>query len=132
MFETTPIYALAVSGIYLALWVRVAALRGSRNVSIGDGGDPNLLLRIRQHGNCAEWSAFVLILMILAEGSGAPELYLHAAGGLLVIGRLAHPFGLKIDSADHALRYMGNGANIFAALLSMVCLIIGLLDLWGP
>lgn len=129
LFLNTPIYALAVALIWLILWFRVTALRSSMGQSIGDGGDKTLLLRIRQHGNCADWSAFILILMILAEGMGAPAVYLHISGTLLVIGRIAHPFGLKIDNAAHPLRYVGNGANILAALNAMVCLGVNILGL---
>ena len=102
--------------------MRVTATRSGNGISIGDGGDSALLQRIRQHGNCAEWSFFILILMILAEGMGAPALYLHISGALLLIGRIAHPFGLKIDNASHPLRYVGNGTNILSALNAMVCL----------
>jgi len=117
LFSTTPIYALAVAAIYLILWFRVTSLRAALGVSIGDGGDKTLLLRTRQHGNCAEWSSFLLILMILAEGMGAPALYIHISGVLLLIGRAAHPFGLKADNVSHLLRYVGNGTNILATLL---------------
>lgn len=119
VFSITPLYALGVSVIYLALWMRVAAIRGKTGISIGDGGDPQLLQRIRQHGNCAEWICFVLILMILAEGTGMSALWLHVAGALLVLGRIAHPFGLAIDNAGHPLRYVGNGTNLIAALIAM-------------
>lgn len=129
VFSITPIYALAVAVIWLILWFRVTALRSATGQSIGDGSDPQLLLRIRQHGNCADWAAFVLILMILAEGMGAPALYLHISGGLLVIGRIAHPFGLKVENAGHPLRYVGNGTNILAALNAMVCLGVNILGL---
>jgi uncharacterized protein len=122
VFEVTPLYALPVAAIYLILWMRVTATRSGNGISIGDGGDSALLQRIRQHGNCAEWSFFILILMILAEGMGAPALYLHISGALLLIGRIAHPFGLKIDNASHPLRYVGNGTNILSALNAMVCL----------
>ena len=84
--------------------------------SIGNNDDQNLLQRIRQHGNCAEWYAFVMVLMIVAELSGVSETYLYISGILFVIGRLAHPFGLKIDNAAHIMRYVGNGTNILAAL----------------
>ena len=126
-FETTPIYALAAAVIYLALWFRVTSTRSAEGISIGDGGNADLLLKMRQHGNCAEWSSFILILMILAEGMGAPALYIHISGILLIIGRLAHPFGLKATNAGHPLRYVGNGTNIFAALNAMVCLGVNLL-----
>ena len=129
LFTITPAYALAVAIIYLILWFRVTSFRADKGVSIGDGGDATLLLRTRQHGNCAEWSSFLLILMMLAEGIGAPALYLHITGALLLIGRIAHPFGLKIDSAGHPLRYIGNGTNILASLNVMVCLAVNLLGL---
>ena len=129
VFSITPLYALAIALIWLTLWFRVTTMRADKGQSIGDGGDPQLLLRIRQHGNCADWSAFVLILMILAEGMGAPALYLHISGALLVVGRIAHPFGLKIDNAGHPLRYVGNGTNILAALNAMVCLGINIVGL---
>jgi uncharacterized protein len=128
-FETTPLYALPVAAIYMILWFRVTAMRSANAVSVGDNGNPQLLQRIRQHGNCAEWSFFILILMILAEGMNAPALYLHISGGLLLIGRIAHPFGLKIDHAGHPLRYVGNGTNILAALNAMICLGVNILGL---
>jgi uncharacterized protein len=122
VFEVTPLYALPAAAIYLALWFRVSSVRGTAGVSFGDGGDALLLQRMRQHGNCAEWSAFVLILMMLAEGMGAPALWLHATGALLLIGRFAHPFGLVPGNAGHPLRYLGNGTNLLAALAAMAAI----------
>ena len=128
-FTVTPLYALPVALIYLVLWFRVSARRGATGVSFGDNGDILLLQRIRQHGNCAEWTSLILILMILAEGMGAPDIYLHISGALLLIGRIAHPFGLKPDNAGHPLRYVGNGSNILATLNAMVCLGVNILGL---
>ena len=128
-FAITPLYALPVAAIYLILWFRVSSQRGASKISFGDGGNPLLVQRIRQHGNCSEWFSFVLILMILAEGMGAPAFYLHISGALLLIGRIAHPFGLKADNAGHPLRYVGNGSNILAALNAMVCLGVNILGL---
>lgn len=127
IFTVTPIYALAAAIIYMVLWMRVTAKRSAAGQSIGDGGDLDLLLRVRQHGNCAEWVSFVLILMILAEGMGAPSLYLHIGGALLLLGRIAHPFGLKKDNAGHILRYVGNGSNMLATLNLMICLGVNIL-----
>ena len=126
--SVTPIYALALVPIFLVLWIRVSATRAASGVSFGDGGDPVLLHRIRQHGNFIEWVPLVLILMLLAEGMGAPAIYLHLTGVLLVIGRIAHPFGLKPDNAGHPLRYVGNGSNLLAVLAISVGLAA---DLFG-
>ena len=128
-FETTPLYALPLALIYLVLFMRVSAVRSATGISFGDGGNAMLLHRVRQHGNFVEWVPFVLILMILAEGMGAPSLYLHISGALLLLGRIAHPFGLKPENAGHVLRYVGNGSNILATLNLMVCLAVNLLGL---
>jgi uncharacterized protein len=128
-FVVTPLYALPLAVIFLILWFRTTSMRAALGQSIGDAGNMQLLQRIRQHGNFVEWTCFVLILMILAEGMGAPAIYLHISGALLLIGRIAHPFGLKIDNSGHPLRYVGNGSNILATLNVMVCIGVNIL---GP
>lgn len=125
-FPVTSLYAVPASIIYLVLWMRVSGVRSETGISFGDGGNPKLLQRIRQHGNCAEWTVFLLVLMILAEGAGAPAMWLHVSGVLLLVGRLAHPFGLKPDNAGHPLRYLGNGPNLLASLNALVWIAINL------
>ncbi|WP_432286933.1 MAPEG family protein [Aminobacter sp. BA135] len=120
---TTTLYALLLTPIWFVLWIRVTSTRSELNCSIGDRGDLNLLQKIRQHGNFIEWVPFVLILMVLAEAQGTDRLWLHAAGILLVVGRLAHPLGLRIDNAGHPLRYVGNGTNVLAVLVLAVALV---------
>jgi len=130
IFSVTPLYALPLALIFLVLWFRISGVRAATKISYGDGGNTELLRRVRQHGNFVEWTTFVLILMILAEGMGAPALYLHISGALLLIGRIAHPFGLgAVDNAAHPLRYVGNGTNILATLNLMVCLAVNLIGL---
>lgn len=124
---TTPItalYALPLAALFLVLWFNVSRTRSAMNVSIGDAGDPVLLRRIRCHGNFVEWVPMVLILMLLAELQGADAIYIHASGALLLLGRLAHPFGLKIDTASHPLRIIGNSTNILATVNAMICLAV--------
>ena len=128
-FLVTPMYALPLAAIFLILWFRISGLRAATKISFGDGGNIDLLRRVRQHGNFVEWTTFVLILMILAEGMGAPALYLHVSGALLLIGRIAHPFGLgAVDNAALPLRYVGNGTNILATVNLMVCLALNILN----
>ena len=126
-FAVTPLYALPLAAIFLVLFFRTSSHRTALNLSIGDGDNADMLLRIRHHGNFVEWTSMVLILMILAEGMGAPALYLHISGALLLIGRIAHPFGLKKDNVAHPLRYVGNGTNILATVNTMVCIAMNLL-----
>lgn len=125
-FQTTALYALPLALLGLVLWFRVTQMRAGLKVSIGDAGNPALHERIRQHGNFIEWTTMVLLLMIIAEGNGAGALWLHIAGGLLLLGRLAHPFGLKANNPGHPLRYVGNSASLLAMLTVMVSIAIKL------
>jgi uncharacterized membrane protein YecN with MAPEG domain len=118
----TTLFALPLIVLWAVLWMGVTAARGPLNCSIGDGGNPDLLLKIRRHGNFIEWVPFTLLLMTLAEAQGTSPAWLYAAGGLLLLGRIAHPFGLKIDNVNHPLRYLGNGPNLLAVAVLFVAL----------
>jgi uncharacterized protein len=118
----TTLYVLPLIALWAVLWIRVSSARSGANCSIGDNGDKGLLHTIRVHGNFIEWVPFVIVLMMLAETQGAGAAWLHAAGALLIIGRFAHPFGLKIDNAAHPLRYVGNGTNLLAVGVLAVAL----------
>jgi uncharacterized membrane protein YecN with MAPEG domain len=119
----TTLYSIPLVLTWLILWMGVTRSRAGYQVSIGDAGNPHLLLQIRRHGNFIEWVPLVLVLMLLAEAQGTSGLWLHAAGALLLIGRWVHPFGLKIGDAGHPLRYVGNGTNLLAAAILLIALI---------
>ncbi|MCM0022267.1 MAG: MAPEG family protein [Tagaea sp.] len=124
----TTFYALLLSLILLALFVNVARRRAALSRSIGDGGDVELHERIRRHGNFVEWTPMVLILLALAELQQGPAIALHAAGILLVAGRVLHPFGLHADRPGHPLRIAGNMGAIFAILVLAGVLGISLIE----
>lgn len=127
---TLPIaslYAIPLGTIYLILWVNVVRTRAALNVSIGDGGDIALHERIRRHGNFVEWVPMVMILLILAETQGASSTLLHVVGGLLLLGRIIHPFGLHANKPAHVLRLVGNSSNVLATAVGLICLGVKLL-----
>lgn len=119
----TTLYALPLIAIWMTLFMRVSGARSALNCSFGDAGDMTLLRKVRQHGNFIEWVPLTLLLMVLAEAQGTDALWLYGAGTLLLIGRIAHPFGLVPQTAGHPLRYVGNGTNILAVLILAVALI---------
>lgn len=119
-FPITSLYVLPLVVLYLVLFVRVSSRRSELKASIGHADDTALHLRIRHHGNFVEWVPFVLILMLLAEAAGSNSIALHTAGGLLVLGRVLHPLGLKADNASHPLRIAGNSSNMLAMVILAV------------
>jgi hypothetical protein len=123
-FPVTALYVLPLILIFLALFIRVSARRTEIKASIGDAGDTALHERIRHHGNFVEWVPFVLILMLLAEAGGANSIALHSAGGLLVLGRVLHPLGLRADAPGNPLRIAGNSLNLLA--VAILAVLIGM------
>lgn len=120
----TSLYAIPLGIIFIVLLFQVIVLRSSKSLSIGDGGDMALLERIRRHGNFVEWVPMVMLLMVCAEAQGTGAMWLHAAGGLLTIGRVLHPLGLKADVPTHPLRIAGNMGGILATVILVINLAI--------
>lgn len=119
----TPIYAALVALVFLALSWRVITYRRANGISLGDTGDKNLIKRMRAQANCAEYSPLGLLLLLLAELSGAPAVALHLLGVALVAGRVLHPLGFAATPQKIILRQIG----MLLTLLMMATTALGLL-----
>ena len=108
----------------LALTIRVVGRRVSGKIMIGDGGDSQMLERIRAHANFTEHVPLTLILMAgieITAGHHAPWLWL--SGGLLVLARIAHAIGMSRPSPNP---FRAGGALISWGLI----LVLSLWALW--
>lgn len=111
----TLFYAGLLAIWFLVLSVRVVQKRGE--VSLGDGGDPALIRRIRGHGNFAEYAPLILLLMAMLEYGGLQAWLLHALGVTLVVARLLHGVALSFTSHWKFGRFYG-------ALLTFILLLV--------
>ena len=122
MFPITTIYA-ALAGLFLFyLSLRVSLGRDKHKLSLGDGGEKDMIKRVRQQGNFTEYAPMTLILMALAEAQGAPAGVLHAIGIALVLSRLGHFFGM-LGGKLYPLRLWG----MMATYALLAALSVGLL-----
>lgn len=96
--------ACALLNVWLA--IRVSQLRRQRKVSIGDGGDERIAIRMRAHANFIENAPIFLILLAAVELAIGANILLWAVAILFVLARLAHPFGME-RPAPNALRVIG-------------------------
>lgn len=117
MFSVTPLYAAILAGLLVYLSVRVIAVRRAGKIGFGDGGDANLIRRIRAHGNLAEYAPMGVLLMALAEGGGTGAMVVHLIGIVLVGGRLLHAIGVSADPGIVLFRVAGM-ALTFTALIA--------------
>lgn len=119
----TPLYAGLLSLLFLVLSARVVKLRMA-GVSLGDGGNPQLLRRIRAHGNFSEYVPLILLMMALLEYSHYPAWLLHAIGLTLLVARLLHGYALSFTEKFKTGRFYG------AALTFALLLVCGLLCIY--
>jgi uncharacterized protein len=116
--------SLRVSAVYIALIILMAIVltvlvilqRRSKLVGIGDGGDKTIARMIRVHGNFAENAPYVMALLILLPMLGAGSLVIHLVGGLFLLGRIGHAYGLS-QSAGSSLGRVGGMVLTFTSFL---------------
>jgi hypothetical protein len=97
--------------VYLAITLWVVARRAKGRIMIGDGGDADMLARIRAHANFNEYVPFLLLLMAgieLSRGHGGAGGggYLWGCGAALVLARIAHAIGM-VRPAPNPFRALG-------------------------
>jgi uncharacterized protein len=112
--------------LFFLLSLQVVRGRLATKVTIGDGGDPTLLTRIRTHSNFAEYVPLSLILLAICEISGSNRLLLAICGGLIILSRVAHTLGMP-RPAPNVFRIFGTASIwIVILILSITALLLGL------
>lgn len=115
--QVTLLYGGALALWFLVLSIRVIQGRmGAGNPSLGDGGNPMMLRRIRGHANFAEYVPLILVLMGFLELSGLPKWVLHVLGITLLTGRLLHGYTFAFLKESP----FGRTAGVAFTLLSLL------------
>lgn len=120
----TAFYAALLVVVLCWLTVRVGLSRRESGVSMLDGGNEQVLVEMRRHGNFVEHVPLLLILMAIIEVNAGNPVFLHVTGIALVICRIAHPFGLRHDRTQTPMRMLGAGGTF------LVTIALGLVALW--
>jgi uncharacterized protein len=116
MLSITAIYAALLAIVGVILGERVGLFRLKTKVSLGDGGNSEMIVRNRQHMNFVENVPMALILIALVEMNGGSAPWVHALGGALLAARLIHPFGLSAESIMKPARIVGAGLTVMVVL----------------
>lgn len=127
----TSLYAALLALVFVALTIRVIGQRRASGVVLGVRGSPVLERAARVHANFAEHVPIALILLLLAELQGHPRAILHAAGIVLVVGRIAHAIGVSRVDENFRFRVAGVGATL-GTMITLSLLILGRLLLGHP
>ncbi|WP_172292913.1 MAPEG family protein [Pseudoruegeria sp. HB172150] len=116
----TPIYAGLIALLFLFLSLRVVAGRFRHRISVGDGGEKDMVKRMRTQANCAEYAPVGLLLLLMAELQGMAPWALHVLGGLLLAGRVLHAYGYGRTPQIVLLRRVGMFGTVASISITAV------------
>lgn len=125
--EITGIYLAILALMFIPFTLRVGRYRLRNRISLGDGGDPELVKLMRAQANFVETVPLAVLLLVAMELSGAGAVWLHALGAMLVIGRLSHY--LQITGVVRPLPFRAGGMvlTLSVYLVAAIWLLIRLL-----
>ena len=127
----TALYAGLLALLFLALSGRVVQMRGKGMPSLGDGGNEQLLRRIRGHANFAEYVPLLLVMLALLESSGLPATWLHVFGAATVVARVLHGYALSFTAGFKFGRFWGTVLTFLLLVAGgVLCLCVALYPFW--
>lgn len=122
--EITASYAAIMAMFFVLLSLRVIQLRNRLRVGFGDGGDKRLKRAVRVHANYAEYTPFVLLLIAFAEQSSGSSGWIHGLAVALLVGRLAHAYGVSQVKENFTFRVFGMGVTFSVMLASALTILL--------
>ena len=126
----TMLYAGLCALLVVLLAVRVAQWRFRHKIGLGDGGDRELLKRVRAHANAVEYMPLALLLLGGMELNGYPNGMVHGFGAVLFVSRLAHAWGLSHSSGTSRGRLLGSLFTWLLLVVMSLVVIVGYAQLW--
>ncbi|WP_170578167.1 MAPEG family protein [Ruegeria arenilitoris] len=125
--EQLPQIALIVTAVFVLMSIPMAIAVGVRRARTGilllHGEDERLLRLMRAHGNFIEYVPLALLALAGAEIAGTAPWLIAVCGGVLLLARLIHYFGLRASAES-------KGRAIGAALTTLTMMVLAFTILW--
>ena len=118
--QVTALYAGLLCALGLVLAGMVGRIRGNANISLGNGGNRELIEADRRHMNWVEYVPFILLLLAIFELNGGSRTWLHVMGATLLIARVCHPLGISTTRMMMWQRMVGAGGTMLVAAAAIV------------
>lgn len=123
MLKVIPIYAALLALFYVYLSARTIGVRRKAKISIGDGGDDEMLRAMRMHANFSEYTPIALILLAFIDLQSGSIWLLHSLGVLFVLARFSHAYGISSVKAPGKFRVGGMVGTFTTIAISALWLI---------
>lgn len=119
----TPFYAAVLALVFVVLSVRTIRLRRRLQIGVGDAGNVEMLRAMRVHANFAEYVPLTLLLIFMMETAGAYTWLVHVLCLCLIVGRVAHAYGVREVAEDYRYRIFGM-VMTFTTLVSSALILL--------
>ncbi len=126
LFEIVGLYVAINLILAPFLMFRVGQVRIAKKVNLGDGGDTELISRIRAHGNFIENAPLLLVGLLALASLSALPIVLHIFGAGFTVGRIFHALGMAgkfkqgrfVGTITALLSYVGMAATLIYLIIS--------------
>ena len=119
ILPTTLCMAAAAAMINFWLAMRCGQVRMKEKINVGTGGNDMMERRMRAQLNFVENTPWVLALIGLIELAGKGAGWLAIVGGVYMLARVAHGFGMDGGSLEK-----GRGAGVMVTMLTQIGLAV--------
>lgn len=113
---TPPVVSALTAGVLIVmqmvLMLAVILARRRNRQSLGDGGNPDMLIAIRRHGNFAENAALFIAGFALLELTDGNRPALEIMCAIFVLARISHAIGLSMPTTVNRFRLAGIVATV--------------------
>ena len=119
ILPTTLSMAAAAALINVWLMLRCGQVRMKEKINIGTGGSDMMERRMRAQLNFVENTPWVLALIAGIELAGKGEQWLAIIGGVYMLARVAHGFGMDGGGLEK-----GRGIGVMITMLTQIGLAV--------
>ena len=119
ILQTTLCMAAAAAMINFWLAMRCGQVRMKEKINVGTGGNDLMERRMRAQLNFAENTPWGLALIGLIERAGKGAGWLAIVGGIYMLARVAHGFGMDGGSLEK-----GRGLGVMVTMLTQIGLAV--------
>ncbi len=120
----TSTAAALLTFLIITLALRIVKQRRTKLIGVGDGGDMELSLAMRSHGNAIENVPLALLLLGLLEAQQANLILVLVLAAMLLVGRMLHASGLAKFQGKSFGRFYGTILTWLMMLISALYLLV--------
>jgi uncharacterized protein len=112
--------SLGAAALLINFWLsmRCGKIRSTEKIAFGDGGNEMMIRRMRAQANFVEQVPVTLLLVAAVELAGKGGMWLAPLGGLFLLGRIAHAFGM-----DDTFK-PGRGIGMLTGMVLQLALVV--------